>query len=78
MAQALYDIKNELKNATEIIQRSAMNIQQTSNTAEEARAVANQDGNGESNAGYDKRDQEQKTPRALEQVHVSDERALLI
>jgi hypothetical protein len=39
-AQALDVIKSELKNTVELVQRSAANIQQNSNTAEEARAAA--------------------------------------
>lgn len=38
--QALDEIKNELKNAAEIVQRSAKNIQHNGGTAEEARAAA--------------------------------------
>ena len=38
--QALDEIKNELKNAAAIVQRSAKNIQHNGDTAEEARAAA--------------------------------------
>lgn len=39
-AQALNVTKSELKNTIELVQQSAANIQQNSNTAEEARAAA--------------------------------------
>ena len=39
-AQALDQIKSELKNTTEIMQQTAASIQQNGNTAEEARAAA--------------------------------------
>ena len=40
LTQALSEIKNDLKNTTEIVQQSAANIQLNANTAEEARAAA--------------------------------------